>query len=92
MKKRSIGAGIGALLAMVFGSLTVVEASTAWATVMHRADQTEAITIESWLYAVPSENLLSATVWDCFRITGAIDDQGGRPRGRMTPPTTRRTR
>ncbi len=79
MKKGTIGAGIGALLAMVFGPLTVVEASTAGATVMHRADQTEAITIDSWLYAVPSENVLSATVWDCFRITGAINDQGGGP-------------
>jgi hypothetical protein len=37
------------------------------------------ITIESWLDASPSENVLSATVWDCFKITGVITDQGGGP-------------
>jgi hypothetical protein len=36
-------------------------------------------TIQSWLYLVPSENVPSATVWDCFKITGAIDDEGGGP-------------
>ena len=38
-----------------------------------------AVTIESWLYAVPSENVLSGTVWDCFKISGAITDEGGSP-------------
>jgi hypothetical protein len=37
------------------------------------------ITIQSWLYAVPSENVLSGTVWDCFKISGAINDLGGGP-------------
>ena len=47
--------------------------------VAHQQDQSGAITIQSWLYAVPSENLMSATVWDCFKITGAINDEGGGP-------------
>lgn len=37
------------------------------------------VIIQSWLYLVPSENVLSGTVWDCFKISGAINDEGGGP-------------
>lgn len=38
-----------------------------------------AITIQSWLKASPSPYGLSATVEECFKIRGAIVDQGGGP-------------
>ena len=53
--------------------------SMATTAVVHQTDQPGAVTIQSWLYAVPSENVLSATVWDCFKLSGAITDQGGGP-------------
>jgi len=42
-------------------------------------DKSGTITIQSWIHAYPSENVLSATDSDCFKITGAIVDQGGDP-------------
>jgi hypothetical protein len=59
--------------------LSLLEVTASAAGRLHGEDQPGAITIQSWLYAVPSENLLSATVWDCFKITGALNDQGGGP-------------
>jgi hypothetical protein len=38
-----------------------------------------AITIQSWIRAYPSLNVLSATNTECMKITGAITDQGGGP-------------
>jgi hypothetical protein len=49
------------------------------AAVVHQNSQPGAVTIQSWLYVVPSENVLSASVWDCFKISGAITDEGGGP-------------
>jgi hypothetical protein len=37
------------------------------------------ITIESWLQATPSATGLSGTVKACFRLSGALSDQGGGP-------------
>ncbi len=35
--------------------------------------------IESWLYASPSASGLAGTVKACFKLTGALADQGGKP-------------
>ena len=79
MNKRIVTA-IAATAAAALVPLTVTQVGAAGAAgLKHQQGQTGAITIESWLYAVPSENVLSGTVWDCFRITGAISDQGGGP-------------
>jgi hypothetical protein len=79
MKKHTVCATAATLLAMVLGPLTLVQATSAGASVARRAQQNQAITIESWLYLVPSENVMSGTVWDCFKISGAINDEGGGP-------------
>jgi hypothetical protein len=77
MKKSLIAAAASVAVATV--PMTLLAATPAAASVSHQQEQAGAITIESWLYVVPSENVLSATVWDCFKITGAINDQGGGP-------------
>jgi hypothetical protein len=80
MKKRTVaGAGLAAAAAAVFVPLTLAQVSSAGATVKHQQEQPGTITIQAWLYAVPSDNVLSGTVWDCFKITGAINDEGGGP-------------
>ena len=43
------------------------------------AQQGGTITIESWVYTALSENNLSATAWQCSKISGAISDQSGGP-------------
>jgi len=79
MKRRTI-ATLAATVVTVLVPLAVVQVTAAGASgATHQHNQAGAITIQSWLYAVPSENVLSATVWDCFKITGAITDQGGGP-------------
>ena len=45
----------------------------------HQQGHGGTIRLEAWLYAVPSDNALSATVWDRFKITGAVNDEGGGP-------------
>ena len=80
MKKRTVGAVLGATAVSVLVPLTLLQVTTAGAVgKVHQQDQPGAITIQSWLYAVPSENVMSATIWDCFKITGAITDEGGGP-------------
>jgi hypothetical protein len=81
MKRSARGARAAAALAMTTALLGLAQAADASAAPTHRADDAAsgAITVQSWLYAVPSENVLSATVWDCFKITGAINDRGGGP-------------
>ena len=37
------------------------------------------ITLQSWFYAKPDKNLLSATVFGCWKLSGAVNDQGGGP-------------
>src|SRR5579863_1168967 len=77
-KKALVTLAAAATTALV--PLTVLQMTSAGAAgVKHQQFQPGTITIQSWLYAVPSENVLSGTVWDCFKITGAIRDQGGGP-------------
>jgi hypothetical protein len=78
--RKGIVATASALAVAAVVPLTAVQVTTAGAVVVKgHQEQPGAITLQSWLYAVPSENMLSATVWDCFKITGAITDQGGGP-------------
>jgi hypothetical protein len=90
MKKRWVGAGLAA--AAVFVPWALVQVTSAGATAKPQQDKSGAITVQAWLYAVPSDNLLSGTVWDCFKITGAINDEGGGPtwtdRASYTAPNT----
>jgi len=79
MKKKTVGAALAAAAAAVLVPLTLVQATSAGATVKHQQEQSGAITIQSWLYAAPSDNVLSGTVWDCFKLAGAINDEGGGP-------------
>jgi hypothetical protein len=67
------------LAASAAAVIAFVPAAGAAASVRPHQLEGGAITVQSWLYAVPSENVLSGTVWDCFKITGAINDQGGGP-------------
>jgi hypothetical protein len=79
MKRLTVTAVVASATAALI-PLALVGITTAGAAgVAHDQDRSGAITIQSWLYAVPSENVLSATVWACFKITGAIKDQGGGP-------------
>jgi hypothetical protein len=57
----------------------VVQVTAAGASNATHRHQSGAITIQSWLHANPSTNGLSATVVACFKVTGAIMDQGGNP-------------
>jgi hypothetical protein len=77
--KKSIIAIAASTAAVALVPLTVLGVGSATATVRHQQAPPGAITLQSWLYAVPSSNTLSATVWECFKITGAINDQGGGP-------------
>ena len=79
MKKGTVGAGLAATAAAVFVPLTVVQVSSAAAIARHQQERPGSITIQAWLYVVPSDNVLSATVGDCFKITGVINDEGGGP-------------
>ena len=80
MKKVTTAALLAAATAALVPTMALgITAASASKRVAQQPDQSGAITIESWLYAVPSENVLSGTVWDCFKISGAITDQGGGP-------------
>lgn len=62
MKKKTLGAGLAAVAATVLVPLTLFQVSIAGAAgKVHQYDQPGTITIQSWLYAVPSENVLSFT-------------------------------
>lgn len=79
MRKGLITA-LAATAAVAVTPLTISAVASATASGhRHGQQQGGAITIQSWLYAVPSENVMSATVWDCLKITGAITDQAGGP-------------
>ena len=76
-----VAAGLAATAALVLVPLTVVEVTTAGASNI-RHDQVQRggpITIQSWLYIVPSENDLAGTLWACSKITGAVQDESGGP-------------
>lgn len=82
--KKATTAALVTTAALALVPTSFLGAAAASASRSHTANADQAgqpgnITIDSWLYAVPSENVLSGTVWDCFKITGAINDQGGGP-------------
>ena len=79
MKKRTVGAALGATAVTVLVPLTLLQVTASAASKVHEQEQPGGITIQSWLYADTSENVMSATIWDCFKITGAITDEGGGP-------------
>lgn len=79
MNRRKVTAAV-AIAAAVLTPLALIGTTAAGAGgVVHQQYRSGAITIQSWLYSVPSENVLSATVWDCFKVMGAISDEGGGP-------------
>jgi hypothetical protein len=78
--KKSVGAGLAAIAVAVIVPLTLFQVTTAnAASKTHQHDQPGVIAIQSWVYAVPSENVLSGTLWDCTKISGAIEDESGGP-------------
>jgi hypothetical protein len=79
--KGKVVAGLVATGVLVLAPLTVVEVTMAGASnVRHDQGQRGGpVTIQSWVYIVPSENDLAGTLWACSKITGAIDDQSGGP-------------
>jgi hypothetical protein len=79
--KKTLVAAVAAMAAAAMIPVAALQVAPAGAAgVKHQqANAGGPITIQSWLYAVPSENVMSATVWDCFKISGAINDQGGSP-------------
>jgi hypothetical protein len=80
VNKRTMGAVLAATAVAAIAPFTFSELNSAGATgVQHQQDQPGAVTIQSWVYAVPSENVLSGTLWGCTRISGAIVDQSGGP-------------
>jgi hypothetical protein len=70
---------------LVLGGLAVVlalaaaGAATSFGSSGHGTAKAGTITIQSWLHATPSPYGLSATVDECFKISGAIVDKGGGP-------------
>jgi len=77
-KNGKIMLAAGSVAALV--PLTLFSIGTASATVKHQQEQPDGtITIQSWVYAAFSENYLSATAWQCSKISGAINDQSGGP-------------
>jgi hypothetical protein len=80
MRKRAIGAVLATTAATVFVPFTVFQISTAGAAgKAPQQDQPGAITIQSWIHADLTDNGLSGTDSDCFKISGAIVEQGGDP-------------
>ena len=79
--KGKLVASLAATGALVLVPFTVVEVTTAAASsVRHeQVQQGGPVTIQSWLYIMPSENDLAGTLWACSKITGAIQDESGSP-------------
>jgi hypothetical protein len=78
--KKSIVATLAAAAAAALVPLTVAQVTSAGATgVKPEQNASGAITIQSWLHSSQSVNGLSGTVVACFKIAGAITDQGGDP-------------
>jgi hypothetical protein len=78
--KKSIVATLAAAAAAALVPLTVAQMASAGATGLKpQQNASGAITIQSWLHSSPSANGLSGTVVACFKIDGAITDQGGDP-------------
>ena len=66
--------------AIIVATLLIVQTSTfarGGVTAHHRVSGR--ITLQSWFYAKPDKNLLSATVFGCWKLKGTVNDQGGGP-------------
>ena len=80
MRKIAIGAALATSAVIVLVPFTLFQISTAGATNnAPQQDQPGAITIQSWIHADLTDNGLSGTDSDCFRVSGAIVEQGGEP-------------
>lgn len=80
MRKRTISAVLGASATAALAPLALFQVASAGAPARtHQQEQPAPITIQSWVYAVPSENVLSGTLWACTKISGAITDVSGGP-------------
>ena len=80
MEKGTLAVGLaatGAALSVPFVVSQVTNAGAAG--VRPSQEQPGAVTIQAWVDAVPSENVLSGTLWGCVKISGAINDQSGGP-------------
>jgi hypothetical protein len=78
--KKSILATLSAVAAATLVPLSVAQVTSAGATgIKSQQNGSGAVTIQSWLHASPSANGLSGTVVACFKMKGAIADQGGGP-------------
>ncbi|HXW81705.1 MAG TPA: hypothetical protein VEJ84_19525 [Acidimicrobiales bacterium] len=79
MRRQTVGLTLvaAAALSVPFAVSQVTSAGAAGV----RPDQAQAgtVTIQSWVYAVPSEDVLSGTLWACTKITGAINEESGGP-------------
>ena len=71
--KRKIGLVV---LGVFAAALLAVGPATSLAGSPHRGGQ---VTIQSWLLGNPSSTGLAGTVTACFRLDGALSDQGGGP-------------
>ena len=78
---RNVRSGLALAAAAVATAIPLTLLSTAAGAAAKSADQDQlgTITIQSWIHAYPSDNVLSATDTDCFKISGAIADQAGGP-------------
>jgi hypothetical protein len=89
-KKALVALAAAATTALV--PLTILQMTSAGAaSVKHHQLQPGNITIESWLYAVPSENVLSGTVWTVSRSPGLSPTRGVAQPGPTKTPTRHRT-
>jgi hypothetical protein len=80
MKRRIVGLALSAAGTAILLPFALSQVSSAGAAgVRSDQDQAGAVTIQSWVYAVPSENVLTGTLWACTKITGAINEESGGP-------------
>jgi hypothetical protein len=80
MRKGPIRALLATSATAVLVPLALLQVSPAGAIgKVHQQDQPGTITIQSWIHADLTDNGLSGTDSDCFKVSGAIVDQGGEP-------------
>jgi hypothetical protein len=89
---RNVRSGLALAAAAVATAIPLTLLSTAAGAAAKSADQDQlgTITIQSWIHAYPSDNVLSATDTDCFKISGAIADQLAGQHGPTTASSRRR--
>ncbi len=93
MRKKTFSVGLAAVAAAVLVPLMLFQVTTASAAGKTRQhDQAGTVTIQSWVYAVPSENVLSGTLWACTKINRSCvpADRASRRPDRCTAVWARR--